>query len=134
MVALVLLLGGCGDDADSDDGSTLETETVRVNVGQGGLSEAADIVVPADAMSLHLVARATGASGKLAFELTQDGALRVSLKVGAKESQPGAEALKVRVAARGTERQPSEDRRGLTVQGVFDVTRFGWSHLGTRPS
>ena len=63
-----------------------------------------------------------------------EGALRVSLRVRAKESQPGAEALKVGVSVRGTERQPSEDRRGLSVQGVFDVTRFGWSHLGTRPS
>lgn len=64
-----------------------------------------------------------------------EGALRVSLAVGSKESQPGAEALKaVRVTVRGTERQPEDDHRGLTIQGVFDRTRFGWSHLGTRPS
>jgi hypothetical protein len=62
-----------------------------------------------------------------------EGALRVALRVDSKEAQPGADALrKVRVAVHRSERQPEEDRRGLTVQGVFNVTRFGWSHLGTR--
>ncbi|HVE82131.1 MAG TPA: hypothetical protein VND93_04765 [Myxococcales bacterium] len=63
-----------------------------------------------------------------------EGALRLFLRAKARESQPEAEALKaVQVTARGTERQPEEDRRGLSVLGKFDVTRFEWSHLGTRP-
>ena len=84
-----MLLAACpgcsdGDDPlDPGDGSSVESQTLMLTVGASGLSDPVGFVVPADALSLHLTARAPGATGKLAFELSQDGQLRVSYQTPA---------------------------------------------------
>lgn len=75
---------GSGDDGpDPGDGSSVESQTLMLTVGPSGLSDPVGFVVPTDALSLHLTARAPGATGKLAFELSQDGQLRVSYQTPA---------------------------------------------------
>ncbi|MCC6993655.1 MAG: hypothetical protein IT370_03395 [Deltaproteobacteria bacterium] len=82
--ALLAGCPGCGDDAvDPGDGSSVESQTLLLTVGASGLSDPVSFVVPPDALSLHLTARAPGATGKLAFELSQDGQLRVSYQTPA---------------------------------------------------
>ena len=82
--ALGVLLAGCGDAVvDPGDGSSVESQTLLLTVGASGLSAPVSFVVPTDALSLHLTARVPGATGKLAFELSQDAQLRVSYQTPA---------------------------------------------------